>query len=83
MFSLKNDSKLVFVESKDRITAGDGLKAHNLEGKAKLSTQTNCAVFEFLRAAGVPTHFVSRVLSDEKSFIALKCEMIPIEWVSR
>lgn len=78
---------LVYVLNKDRITAGDGVKSHVMEGKSILSTQTNCAVFEYLSAVGIKTHFVSRVAESnpdwKKTFIARKCEMIPIEWVSR
>ncbi|RWS24334.1 multifunctional protein ADE2-like protein [Leptotrombidium deliense] len=87
VFHLKNESGLVYVLSKDRITAGDGAKAHEMKGKAKLSTQTNCAVFEFLNAVGIKTHFVSRVAKhckdSEQAFVAKECAMIPIEWVTR
>lgn len=38
--------------NKDRITAGDGVKAHDMEGKAAISNQTNAKVFEILKAAG-------------------------------
>lgn len=58
-----------------------------MQGKSVLSTQTTCAIFEFLNAAGVKTHFLSRLTegcSDhDKAFIAKKCSMIPIEWVAR
>lgn len=67
--------------SKDRITAGDGVKAHDLAGKAAISTQTNKKVFELLNAAGLNTAFVESVT--ETAFIAKKCSMIPIEWVCR
>lgn len=89
MYSLKGDKHAnhVYVVNKDRITAGDGVKSHVIQGKSVLSTQTNCAIFEYLNAIGVRTHFVSRVSpanSDHKKvFVARKCEMIPIEWVSR
>lgn len=42
----------VLVLSKDRITAGDGIKAHDLEGKAAISNQTNGRVFEILSSVG-------------------------------
>ncbi|CAG2117684.1 unnamed protein product, partial [Medioppia subpectinata] len=81
------DANLVLIRSKDRITAGDGLKSHEMKGKAVLSTQTNAALFEFLNSVGVVTHYVSRVAPSnadhEFSFVAKKCAMIPIEWVSR
>lgn len=38
--------------NKDRITAGDGARAHDLEGKAEISNKTNGKVFGILNAAG-------------------------------
>jgi phosphoribosylaminoimidazole carboxylase/phosphoribosylaminoimidazole-succinocarboxamide synthase len=88
VFGVRTDPSLVFVRSKDRITAGDGAKSHEMRGKAVLSTQTNCALFEFLQSVGIPTHFVGRVggashPDADRSFVAKKCAMIPIEWVAR
>ncbi|KAG9510620.1 Transcription initiation factor TFIID subunit 6, partial [Fragariocoptes setiger] len=76
-----SDSSLVYIESKDRITAGDGAKAHNMKDKAIYSTRTNGAIFEFLNSIGVPTSFVRR--ESGIAFVAKKCTMIPIEWVTR
>lgn len=73
----------VYIESKDRITAGDGVKSHEMKDKSEFSTRTNAAIFEFLNAAGVPTSFVSRVEGSTKAFIAKNCTMVPIEWVTR
>lgn len=42
----------VLIESKDRITAGDGAKSHALEGKAAISNKTNAQVFEILNRVG-------------------------------
>jgi len=71
----------VLVQSKDRITAGDGARQHDLAGKAEISTATTCKVFELLNTVGVKTHFIRR--ASETSFVAKKCEMVPIEWVTR
>lgn len=73
----------VFIESKDRITAGDGVKSHEMKNKSEYSTRTNAAIFEFFNAVGVPTSFVSRVEGSSKAFIAKSCDMVPIEWVTR
>lgn len=54
-----------------------------MKDKSEYSTRTNAAIFEFLNAAGVPTSFVKRVEGSSKAFIAKKCEMVPIEWVTR
>lgn len=71
----------VIIESKDDITAGDGAKHDVLEGKATTANQTTSNVFELLNAAGVATHFVSRL--DECSFKARSMNMIPLELVAR
>ena len=47
------NGRFVFVENKDRITAFDGNRGHDLEGKAAISNRTNAKVFEFLNAAGI------------------------------
>lgn len=69
------------LENKDRITAGDGVKAHDLAGKAEISNSTNGKVFQILNSAGIPTAYVKR--AGPKSFVSKKCEMVPIEWVTR
>lgn len=87
VFRLKNKlsdgTPLVYVQSKDRITAGDGAKAHELKDKGRLSTQTNNAIFNYLNAIGIQTHFISADKNNPSGFIAKECAMIPIEWVSR
>lgn len=52
VFDLPEEKGLCMIISKDRITAGDGVKAHDLEGKAAISTKTNGQVFGLLNAAG-------------------------------
>ncbi len=76
-----SDAPHVFIESKDDITAGDGAKRDQLEGKAAAATATTCNVFELLNNAAIKTHYIARV--DERIFSALKVEMIPLELVVR
>lgn len=81
VYELLTDPSLCLLISKDRITAGDGVKAHDLEGKAEISTTTTVKVFKLLSEVGLKTAFVKP--GTEKSFVAKKCDMIPIEWVTR
>jgi len=81
VYDLPDHPGLCMLISKDRITAGDGVKAHDLEGKAEISNQTNGKVFQILMEAGVQTAYVKP--HSEKAFIAKQCQMIPIEWVTR
>ena len=50
---VKDCDGMVVIRSKDRITAGDGARAHDMVGKSVISTSTNCSVFELLKKAGV------------------------------
>lgn len=52
VFDLPEMPDHVLLLNKDRITAGDGARAHDLEGKADISNQTNGKVFGILNAAG-------------------------------
>lgn len=72
----------VLVQSKDKITAGDGARENVLVGKAAISTATTCKVFELLNTVGIKTHFVKRA-EKENEFVSVKCDMVPIEWVTR
>jgi phosphoribosylaminoimidazole carboxylase/phosphoribosylaminoimidazole-succinocarboxamide synthase len=71
----------VILLNKDKISAGNGKRIDDMEGKAAISNQTNGKVFEILNKAGVKTAF-EKIVS-ERAFMARKCEMVPIEWVTR
>ncbi len=75
------DPALVFIESKDNITAGDGLKRDVMTGKGAISTETTANCFRLLNEEGIPTHFIAPV--SENTFLAKKAQMIPIESVAR
>nr|XP_018913521.1 PREDICTED: multifunctional protein ADE2-like [Bemisia tabaci] len=81
VFDVVNNPNYAILKSKDRITAGDGAKAHDLAGKAEVSTSTTCKVFQLLNTFGIKTAYVKQL--DSVSMLAKKCEMIPIEWVTR
>ena len=71
----------VLVTSKDAITAGDGARRNEIAGKAEIATATTCNVFQYLKACGLPGAFEGPV--DATTFAARKCEMIPLEVVTR
>jgi len=81
VYDLPSEPGHCLLLSKDRITAGDGVKAHDLKGKAVVSNKTTSKVFEILNSVGIPTTFVK--IATETSFVSKKCEMVPIEWVTR
>ena len=67
--------------SKDIITAHNAAMKNFMEGKAVYSTATNAVVMKILNDFGVKTAFIKTV--NDKTFLAKKCDMIPIEWVAR
>ncbi|RZC14262.1 SAICAR synt and/or AIRC domain containing protein [Asbolus verrucosus] len=88
VYELPGRPELCLLLNKDRITAGDGAKAHDLAGKAAISNRTNGKVFEILNsvesragAVGVKTSFVGA--ASDRAFVSKRCEMVPIEWVTR
>ncbi|XP_016958634.1 bifunctional phosphoribosylaminoimidazole carboxylase/phosphoribosylaminoimidazole succinocarboxamide synthetase [Drosophila biarmipes] len=81
VYDLPDHPGLCLLLNKDRITAFDGQKAHELQGKAAISNTTNGLVFRLLNEAGIRTAYVDQC--GEKAFTARKCQMIPIEWVTR
>lgn len=81
VYDLPNNTGLCLLQNKDKITAGDGVKKHDMAGKAAISNATNAKVFSILNAAGMNTAYVKQV--SPTAFISRKCEMIPIEWVTR
>ncbi len=81
VFELKEDARKALIESKDDITAGDGLRHNVISGKGGISGRTTANIYAFLNAHGVATHFVEA--PDDRTMVVLKCKMIPIEVVTR
>lgn len=75
VYDLPDHPGLCLLLSKDRITAFDGLKAHELQGKAAISNTTNGLVFRLLNEAGIRTAYVDQC--GDNAFIARKCQMVP------
>ncbi|MFZ2969981.1 MAG: phosphoribosylaminoimidazolesuccinocarboxamide synthase [Minisyncoccia bacterium] len=67
--------------NKTSITAGDGLIKKDFKGKDRWATSTTSRVFEFLEKCGIKTHFLKQ--DSPNSFLAIKCNMIPLEVVIR
>jgi phosphoribosylaminoimidazole-succinocarboxamide synthase len=76
-----SDPALVVLVHKDSISAGDGARRNEIEGKGALSGRTAVNVFRFLNQSGVATHFVDAPSALE--MVTQRCEMIPVEVVMR
>ncbi len=66
---------------KDDTTAFDGAKKAVLKGKGELNCAISSAVFTYLEAKGVKTHFIKRLSANE--VLVKECEIIPVEVVVR
>ncbi|MBI4132834.1 MAG: phosphoribosylaminoimidazolesuccinocarboxamide synthase [Candidatus Sungbacteria bacterium] len=71
----------VLIESKDDVTAGDGARREQFDGKGASSTTTTVNCFRLLTAHGIPNHFIAK--AGDRTFRARQLRMIPIEVVTR
>jgi phosphoribosylaminoimidazole-succinocarboxamide synthase len=81
IYAHPDDKTLVYMLSKDQITAGDGVRRSEIIGKSRWSTITTSNVFRLLNDADIPTHFVKQV--DDVTLLVKNCTMLPIEHVQR
>ncbi|HZR39255.1 MAG TPA: phosphoribosylaminoimidazolesuccinocarboxamide synthase [Ktedonobacteraceae bacterium] len=81
IYAYPDDDALVYVVSKDQITAGDGVRRSVIAGKSHWSTITTSNVFRLLNEEGIDTHFVKLV--NDTTLLVKRCNMLPIEVVMR
>ena len=76
-----HDIDKVKIEFKDDATAFNALKKEKFEGKGKLNCLISARIFEILIKNNIPNHFIE--LENEKTMIAKKIKVIPLEIVLR
>ncbi|MBT7007366.1 hypothetical protein HN958_02570 [Candidatus Falkowbacteria bacterium] len=82
IYTVEEHPDLCWIENRDDITADDDpSKTREIEGKALFATTVTCNVFALLKKLGIAVAF--RVQTDDTSFVAKRCRMIPIEVVVR
>ncbi|MBA2679403.1 MAG: phosphoribosylaminoimidazolesuccinocarboxamide synthase, partial [Ktedonobacteraceae bacterium] len=81
IYAHPEDTTLVYILSKDQITAGDGARRNEIAGKSRWSTLTTANVFRLLNEAHIATHFVELV--NDTTMLVKRCTMLPIEQVQR
>lgn len=81
IYAYPDDDSLVYLVSKDQITAGDGVRRNEVSGKSRWSTITTANVFRLLNEANIATHFIKQV--SDTVLLVRRCEMLPIEHVQR
>src|SRR5947207_2214712 len=81
IYAYPDNDSLVYIVSKDQITAGDGARRNEISGKSRWSTITTGNVFRRLHEANITTHFIKQV--SDTVLLVRRCEMLPIEHVQR
>jgi len=56
LFEAEGKPELLVVQQMDAITAGDGARRNEIEGKGRIAAKTTARVFRLLNLCGVPTH---------------------------
>jgi len=81
IYAHPDDEHLVYIVSKDQITAGDGVRRNEVVGKSRWSSITTANVFRLLNGAEIATHFVRLV--NDTTLLVQRCNMLPVEHVQR
>jgi phosphoribosylaminoimidazole-succinocarboxamide synthase len=76
-----DDEGVLLHRYKDDATAFDGRKRGQIGGKGRTNATMSAAIFAYLEASGVPTHFIAQV--DDETIKTKKLEMLPVEVVVR
>lgn len=76
-----DDPEVLYVTYKDSATAFNGEKKAEIAGKGVLNNEITCLLFEKLKEAGVPTHFIERLSTHEQ--LVKRVSIIPLEVVIR
>jgi phosphoribosylaminoimidazole-succinocarboxamide synthase len=71
----------VLIKATDNIFVGDGLRQAVLFGKAKFATTVTSNVFELLLGHEIPLAFKYKFCPE--TFVALRCQMIPLKVIVR
>ena len=80
VFSTDDPDKLI-IKYKNSLTAGNGAKKADMEGKGALNCRISNIIFGYLESNGVPTHFVREI--DETASEVKKVEIVPLEVIVR
>jgi phosphoribosylaminoimidazole-succinocarboxamide synthase len=84
LFEAEGNPDLLVVQSTDAITAGDGARRDEIEGKGRIAAKTTARVFRLLNLAGLPTHYVSGGEDDDNNeMLVRRAQMLPLEVVVR
>ncbi len=84
LYEADGQPDLLVVQQMDAITAGDGARRNEIEGKGRIAAKTTARVFRLLNLCGVPTHYISGGEDDDNNeMLVRRAQMIPLEVVTR
>jgi phosphoribosylaminoimidazole-succinocarboxamide synthase len=84
LFEAEGHPDLLVVQQTDAITAGDGARRDEIDGKGRIAAKTTARVFRLLNLAGLPTHYLSGGEDDDNNeMLVRRAQMIPLEVVVR
>ncbi|HEV8021047.1 MAG TPA: phosphoribosylaminoimidazolesuccinocarboxamide synthase [Candidatus Lustribacter sp.] len=84
LFEADKQPDLAVVQQMDAITAGDGARRNEIEGKGRIAAKTTARIFRLLNLCGVPTHYISGGEDDDNNeMLVRRAQMIPLEVVIR
>jgi len=84
LFEADGQPDLAVVQQMDAITAGDGVRRNEIEGKGRIAAKTTARIFRLLNLCGLPTHYMSGGEDDDNNeMLVRRAQMIPLEVVVR
>ena len=76
-----SSKELVIMHYKDDITAFNGQKKGQIDGKGIISNKLSASFFRFLESRGIPTHFVTRI--NDREQLCRSVKIIPLMVIVR
>lgn len=84
LYEAAGQPDMLVVKQTDSISAGDGARRNEIPGKGRLAAQTTARVFRLLNLCGLPTHYLNGGEDDDDNeMLVRRCNMIPLEVVTR
>lgn len=75
------DEDILRVVYMDQATALNGKKKDQIKGKGQVNNQISTLIFNYLKAKGIPTHFIKKLSETEE--LVKKVTIVPLEFVTR
>ena len=84
LYEAEGSPDLAIVQQMDAITAGDGARRNEIDGKGRIAAKTTARIFRLLNLCGLPTHYMSGGEDDDNNeMLVRRAQMIPLEVVIR